>query len=150
MVMKTAIATLSLILLSNMSLQGEGLPYTSYLTYVPNQKPTMTTNLSSYSPWFNKPSRGEKKSTCAHQNLIYNRYHKIAKQWYVQPGGKCQFCAKVTWAKKWHPINAFGQLGKTFQQKHHNLNGQNQSSVIPLKKSQGAHVRLRTAYLPSR
>jgi hypothetical protein len=68
----------------------------------------------------------------------------------VQTGGKCQFCAKVTWAKKWHPINAFGQVGKTFRQKHHNLNGQNQPSVIPLEKPQGAHARLRAAYLPSR
>ena len=148
--MKIAIAALSLILLSNMSLQGEGLPYTPYVPYTPDQKPNMTTSLSSYSPWFKKVARGEKISTCSHQNLIYNRYHKIAKQWYVQTGGKCQFCAKITWDKKWTPIKAFGQLGKTFQQKHHNLNGQNQPSVIPLEKPQGAHARLRTAYLPSR
>ena len=149
--MKIVFNALTLILISNINLYGEGLHTRTYNQGILPSTPSMTTHLSSQSAWTKKISRGKKISTCKHQNRIYNRYHKSGKQWYVQTGGKCQFCAKVTWATKWHPINAFGQLGRTFQQKHHNSNGQNQPSAIPSGEPEHPYQKsLRGAYLPSR
>ena len=129
--MKIIFTALSLILLSNISLYAVQPQSSSDGTYPNNHSQNMTTHLSNYSAWFKKVSRGQKKSLCRHQMLTYNRYYVYAKQRYVQPGGKCQFCAKIIFDKNWYPINAFGQIGVKFLKKHHTSNGQNQSAAKP-------------------
>jgi len=52
-------------------------------------------------------------NTCRHQWEIYNRYYQYGKQWYVNIGRKCQFCAKIEFEEKSYPIHYFGKVWRT-------------------------------------